>query len=78
MFCAITIGDLDRRVEIWREIQAEMNESYAYIFTTHTNWTIGHREEVRGICRQTAPGGEPLFCNSGGLVQFNQIWLTDG
>ncbi len=72
------IDDLDRRVEIWREIQAEMNESYAYIFTTHTNWTIGHREEVRGICRQTAPGGEPLFCNSGGLVQFNQIWLTDG
>ncbi len=69
--------DLDRRVEIWREIQAEMNESYAYIFTTHTNWTIGHREEVRGICRQTAPGGEPLFCNSGGLVQFNQIWLSD-
>ena len=72
------IDELDRRVEIWREIQAEMNESYAYIFTTHTNWTIGHREEVRGICRQTAPGGEPLFCNSGGLVQFNQIWLTDG
>ena len=72
------IDDLDRRVEIWREIQAEMNESYAYIFTTHTNWTIGHREEVRGICRQTAPGGELLFCNSGGLVQFNQIWLTDG
>ena len=72
------IDDLDRRVEIWRRIQAEMNESYAYIFTTHTNWTIGHREEVRGICRQTAPGGEPLFCNNGGLVQFNQIWLTDG
>ena len=72
------IDDLERRVEIWREIQAEMNESYAYIFTTHTNWTIGHREEVRGICSQTAPGGEPLFCNSGGLVQFNQIWLTDG
>ena len=71
------IDDLDRRVEIWREIQAEMNESYAYIFTTHTNWTIGHREEVRGVCGQTAPGGETLFCNNQGLVQFNQIWLAD-
>ncbi|MAJ88884.1 MAG: hypothetical protein CL416_04695 [Acidimicrobiaceae bacterium] len=69
--------DLDARVEVWREIQVEMNESYAYIFTTHTNWTIGHRGEVRGICRQNAPGGEPLFCNNGGLVQFNQIWLSD-
>ena len=72
------IDALDRRVEIWREIQAEMNESYAYIFTTHTNWTIGHREEVRGVCGQTAPGGETLFCNNQGLVQFNQIWLADG
>ena len=69
--------DLDRRVEIWQEIQVEMNESYAYIFTTHTNWTIGHRDEVRGICGQTTPDGDSLFCNNQGLLLWHQVWLAD-
>jgi len=69
--------DLDERVAIWREIQEEMNESYAYIFTTHSNWTIGHQERVRNLCGQTGPGGEIMFCNNQGNQFFHNVWLAD-
>ena len=70
--------DLDARVEMWREIQAEMNESYAYIFTTHANWTIGFGDRVKNLCGQTGPGGETLFCNDQGRMFFHNVWLGEG
>ena len=69
--------DLDRRVEIWKEIQVEMNETYAYIFTTHSNWTVGSSQRVRNLCGQTAPGGETLFCNNQGRQFFHNVWLSE-
>ncbi len=68
--------DLDRRVEIWKEIQVDIQESYAYIFTTHTNWTIGHADRVRNLCGQTGPDGQVLFCNNQGTYHFHQVWLA--
>ncbi|MEO0495247.1 MAG: ABC transporter substrate-binding protein [Actinomycetota bacterium] len=70
--------DLDRRVEIWREIQQEMNESYAYIFTTHANWTVGYGDRVNNICGQMGPNGETMFCNNQGRQFFHNIWLSEG
>ena len=70
------IDDLDRRVEIWYEIQRMIKESYAYIFLSHINWTIGARDNVRGICGQTAPGTDiELFCNNQGRVMLSRVWL---
>jgi ABC-type transport system substrate-binding protein len=69
--------DLDARVEMWREIQAEMNESYAYIFTTHANWTVGFGDRVKNLCGQTGPGGETLFCNNQGRMFFHNVWLDE-
>ena len=70
--------DLDERVEIWRQIQVEMNESYAYIFTTHTNWTIGHQDRVRNLCGPTGPDGQIMFCNDQGSQYFHDVWLANG
>ena len=70
--------DLDARVEMWREIQAEMNESYAYIFTTHANWTVGFGDRVKNLCGQTGPGGETMFCNNQGRMFFHNVWLDEG
>ena len=70
--------DLDARVEMWREIQAEMNESYAYIFTTHANWTIGFGDRVKNLCGQTGPGGETMFCNNQGRMFLHNVWLGEG
>ncbi|MEO0495248.1 MAG: ABC transporter substrate-binding protein [Actinomycetota bacterium] len=75
LFAQRASADLAERVELWKQIQVEMNESYAYIFTTHTNWTIGHRDEVRNVCGQTAPDGQTTFCNNSGQHRFHQIWL---
>ena len=71
-------SDLDRRVEIWQEIQAEMNESYAYIFTTHANWTVGFTDRVNNLCGQMGPGGETMFCNNQGRQFFHNVWLSEG
>ena len=69
--------DLDRRVEIWREIQVEMNETYAYIFTTHANWAVGYSDRVNNVCGQMGPGGETMFCNNQGRQFFHNIWLSE-
>jgi len=77
LFAQRASADLDERVEIWKQIQVEMNESYSYIFTTHSNWTIGHQDRVRNLCGQTGPGGELMFCNDSGGQFFHNVWLAD-
>jgi peptide/nickel transport system substrate-binding protein len=69
--------DLDRRVEIWHEIQVNMNESYAYIFMTHANWTIGSHERVQNLCPQFAPTGEEIFCSNAGVTFFHDTWIAE-
>ena len=69
--------DLDERVEIWRQIQVEMNESYAYIFITHANWTVGYTDRVKNVCGQMGPNGETLFCNEQGRQFFHNVWLSE-
>jgi len=70
-------ADLDRRVEIWREIQVNMNESYSYIFMTHANWTIGSHSRVQNICPQFAPTGEEIFCSNAGVTFFHDTWIAE-
>ena len=70
------IDDVDRRVEIWHEIQENIRDSYSYIFFNHANWTIGVRDNVNNVCGQTSPAdGVTLFCNNQGRVQLHQVWL---
>ena len=68
--------DVNRRIEIWHEVQEMIRDSYSYIFFNHANWTIGARENVRKICGQTSPDGVELFCNNQGRVQLHQVWLS--
>ena len=72
-----SIDDLDRRVEIWNEVQHSIRDSYVYIFLSHVNFTIGARDNVHNICGQVAPGtGTVMFCNNAGRVLLSQIWLS--
>ena len=70
------IDDLDRRVEIWHRIQEINRDAYAFIFLTHTNWTIGARDNVHNICGPIGPTGDELFCNNQGRIWLHQIWLS--
>ncbi|MCY4174718.1 MAG: ABC transporter substrate-binding protein [Acidimicrobiaceae bacterium] len=68
--------DLDRRVEIWHEIQQRIRDSYTYIFFNHTNWAIGAADNVQNVCGQSSPTGTELFCNNQGRAQLHRIWLS--
>ncbi len=68
--------DLDRRVEIWHQIQEDLRDSYTYVFFNHANWTIGARDNVHNVCGQTSPDGIELFCNNQGRAQLHQVWLS--
>ena len=68
--------DLQRRVEIWHRIQEMIRDSYTYIFYYHTNWVVGARDNVRGICGQTSPDGVELWCNRAGRVLLQGLWLS--
>ena len=70
------IDDLDRRVEIWHQIQRMVRGAYTHIFFNHANWTIGARDGVHNVCGQTSPAdGTELFCNNQGRAQLHQVWL---
>ena len=70
------IDDLDRRVEIWHEIQRMVRDAYTHIFFNHANWTIGVRDTVQNVCGQTSPAdGTRLFCNNQGRAQLHEVWL---
>ena len=70
------IDDLDRRVEIWHEIQEMVRNAYTHIFFNHSNWTIAIRDTVHNVCGQTTPvDGFELFCNNQGRAQLHQVWL---
>ena len=71
-------ADLDRRVEIMREIQDEIQSTYSYIFLTHTNWTVGFRNAVKNVCGQTGPGGVVLVCNNQGRGFYHNVWIDEG
>ena len=76
MFEQRSSDDLDRRVEIWRQVQQNMRDSYTYIFFNHANWTVGARDNVRGICGQMGPDGDELFCNNQGRIWLQGVWLS--
>ena len=76
MFEQRSSDDLDRRVEIWRQIQQNMRDSYTYIFFNHANWAVGARDDVRGICGQMGPDGDELFCNNQGRIWLQGVWLS--
>ncbi len=68
--------DLDRRVEIWREVAQNIKDAYTYVFLNSTSWTVGARDSVHNICGQTSPvDGTPLFCNNQGRLQLHQVWV---
>ena len=76
MFESRGIHDLQRRVEIWHRIQEMVRDSYTYIFYYHTNWVIGARDNVHGICTQASPDGIKLWCSGSARMQLRGAWLS--
>ena len=70
------IDDVDRRGDIWHEIQEMIRDAHTHIFFNHANLTIAARDTARNVRGQTAPAdGTKLFCNNQGRAQLHQVWL---
>ena len=77
------IDDLDRRRDIWYEIQEMMRNAYTHIFFNHANWTIGTRDRgPQRVRPDRAPRTEPCFsattraapnCTRSGSVERLQV-----
>ena len=73
----LNVDDTSQRAEMWKEIQQITKDAYTYVFLTHSNWTIGARDNVGNICGQIAPAtGTELFCNNQGIILLSQLWLN--
>ena len=53
------IDDVDRRREIWHEIQEMVRDAYTHIFFNHADWTIGFRDTVHTSAARPLPRAEP-------------------
>ncbi len=69
------ITDIDRRVEIWKELQQKIHDDYTYIFFTHTLWVNAFQPSVHNVCGAESPDGVPLLCTVNGRHWVHQIWL---
>ena len=67
--------DEARRIEIWKEIQQNMFDTYSYIFTFHAAWVLGYNDNVKNICGTTGPDGQAVVCNSDGSIFLHNAWI---
>ncbi|RMH80097.1 MAG: hypothetical protein D6683_05505 [Actinomyces sp.] len=69
------ITDIDRRVEIWKQLQQMIHDDYLYIFFTHTLWVNAFQNKVHNVCGAESPDGVPLLCTVNGRHWVHQIWM---
>jgi peptide/nickel transport system substrate-binding protein len=69
--------DQARRVELYQEVSAKINQDYLYIFQNHTVWDNAFADNVRGVCDRQSPGGDLLRCVTNGRNWFSSIWIAE-
>ena len=68
--------DRAERIELWRQIQENIDESRQYLIVSHTNWIVAADENVNGVCDAKTPDGVTLRCSLNGTWYLPQIWLA--
>lgn len=68
--------DQAERIELWRQIQEDIEASRQYLFISHTNWIVAADERVNGVCDAENPEGVKLRCSLNGAWYLPQIWLA--
>lgn len=66
----------DVRADLYRQVEARINEASTYVFLQHTLWDVALAPEVRGVCGRTNPDGVALDCAGNGVVWFDRAWLA--
>jgi peptide/nickel transport system substrate-binding protein len=68
--------DQAERVELWRQIQENIDASRQYLLISHTNWIVAADERVNGVCDAQSPDGVKLRCSLNGSWYLPQVWLA--
>jgi peptide/nickel transport system substrate-binding protein len=68
--------DEAERIDLYQQVEQNINDAYTYVFFNHTKWNNAFAENVRGVCGRTSPEGEPLRCVSNGRNWFDAIWFV--
>lgn len=69
-------ADPDIRADLYRQVEARINEAATYVFLQHTLWDVALAPGVRGVCGRTTPDGVALDCAGNGVVWFDRAWLA--
>ena len=69
-------ADPDVRADLYRQVEARINEASTYVFLQHTMWDVALAPGVRDICGRTSPDGFALDCAGNGVVWFDRAWLA--
>ena len=69
------LADQGERKLLWDQITQNVNETFSYVFLTHTKWTNAFQPNVKGVCGEVGPGGVEMRCFRNGSHRFANIWL---
>ena len=65
--------DEAERIALWREIQANLRDSFHYVLLAHTNWVVAQGDGTQGVCNATTPDGVRMKCVLDGTFWVNAI-----
>jgi len=68
--------DQAERIDLWRQIQEDIDASRQYLLISHINWMVAADESVNGICDAQTADGVKLRCSLNGSWYLPQIWLA--
>ncbi len=69
-------ADPDVRADLYRQVEARINDAATYVFLQHTMWDVALAPVVRDVCGRTSPDGIALDCVGNGVVWFDRAWLA--
>jgi peptide/nickel transport system substrate-binding protein len=78
MFEARASEDREANVELWKEWAVNIQDSYTYLFLTHTMWTNAYDTKVKNVCGFVLPDGSTPLCHvNSANPSWAQMWIEE-
>ena len=78
MFEARASDDREANVELWKQWAVSINESYTYLFQTHTMWTNAYDTKVKNVCGYVLPDGSTPLCHvNSANPSWAHMWIEE-
>jgi len=78
MYAARASDDREANVGLWQQWAENINQSYTYLFQTHTMWNNSYSPRVRNMCGYVLTDGSLPRCHvGGGAIAWSQMWIEE-